>query len=256
MFQFLRPPTICLHIYYDHLAPEIFDRLQRIGANYSLVVTSPALSKTVEASIRHSTADGNMCLSKIVAATSDRFCSALPHVKSELLCKVHTKGDDPKWGSAWRNTCLDALIGSAERFDNVINAFKADRKLAIVGPALVYKSAKYLMFDNQPMLTKVAAHLDINLPDDWGFFAGTMFWARHSMLKPIMRIERAFTFDAESGARDGQLAHALERTFGLLAAVGGSRIGTLSTERYDVSTFLAPGNPSRSLMRDTFPLAR
>jgi lipopolysaccharide biosynthesis protein len=252
----MAPPTICVHIYYDHLAPAILDRLQRISADFSLVVTGPALSKTVEASIRALGRPWKYLPVENRGRDVRPFLLCLPHVNSELLCKVHTKGDDPRWGSAWRDACLDALIGSTERFQNVINAFKAERDLAIVGPELVYKSARYLMFENQPMLEEIAAHLDVDLPDDWGFFAGTMFWARRSMLEPIMRIEHKLAFDAEGGEKDGQLAHALERAFGLLAATGGSRIGTLSPERHDVSTFPAPGNPSRSLMRNTFPLVR
>jgi O-antigen biosynthesis protein len=61
--------------------------------------------------------------------------------------------------------------------------------------------------------------------DKYGFFKGTMFWARFDALRPILK--RGFGYDdfePETGQIDGTLAHGLERALCLVPEILGRQI--------------------------------
>jgi GT2 family glycosyltransferase len=116
----------------------------------------------------------------------------------------------------------------------------------MVGPAGTYQSTHRLMLDNRPRLETLHQFLWGEPLDsqDWGFFCGTQFWARVSLLAPLAllshRLGADFSIDYQ---QDGRLEHALERLFGLLPVHQQQRIGLLHRSQggqYDVLQLARP----------------
>ena len=228
-----------VHVYYPELWQEIADRLLAIEHPFDLYVTTCA---KVEAPVR------SAVLAAFPTATVKVFANIgmdiLPFLSLVNLfadrgytavCKLHTKKGDGVLAAQWRTAMLDALIGTPVSVQLVAQAFAADSLLQLVGPAEYFQSARKLMLDNEPAVNNLYAGLSgqsgrVSVPGDWGFFAGTMFWARPTLLKPLAEIvlnAPVAKFEPETVKLDGQFVHAIERVFGLLPALFGGKIGLL-----------------------------
>ena len=233
-----RRPAVVAHLYYPDIGLEIIDRLERLAGKFHLVVTTPP---PVDPVIARRLAQWGDRVEIIETENRGRdvgpFLAVLPSLLErgfQVCLKLHTKGRRSPFSLVWRHCAYDALIGSEAVFDRALDAFAADPSLALVGPAPLFVSAATHMLGNAEALQRAAAVClpGKRLPRDWGFFAGTMFWARTEALKPLLQLRRfGITFGPERRSADGELEHALERLFGLLGAVGGQRTGLM-----DIST--------------------
>jgi hypothetical protein len=87
------------------------------------------------------------------------------------------------------------------------------------------------MYSNRPNVEKLLNTISAGWPDtEWGFFAGTMFWIRGSLLKPLItnyeKLVHAIYSEKEINTTggDGNWPHAMERVFGVLPAMGGQSV--------------------------------
>ncbi len=106
------------------------------------------------------------------------FLDFLPTIiekRFDFLLKLHTKKDNPETGAVWRNIMLESLLGNTELIDNIIDTFLSSPKIALIGPELLYKSAKRFMYSNASSLDKILNIVGSNLDEqnDWGFFTGS-----------------------------------------------------------------------------------
>jgi hypothetical protein len=104
----------------------------------------------------------------------------------------------------------------------------AERELALAGPRELYLSGPGQMTLNRHNVEKLTRSLypGRSIPAAWGFFAGTMFWARPDFFRPLVEgAGRTFSFENDNTTSDGQLAHAWERVLGIHATLSGKRIG-------------------------------
>lgn len=69
---------------------------------------------------------------------------------------------------------------------------------------------------NDEMVKQFAKKANINIPDDFMFPAGSMFWFNPNIFKKLVQYVDLTKFDFEKGQIDGTKAHAVERIFGLL----------------------------------------
>lgn len=117
---------------------------------------------------------------------------------------------------------LDALIGSPGKVDQIIRSFTSDDSLNMVG-AIPFMSPikKYPYSDNGYYISNILK-LKIS-PTEGVFCAGTMFWIRPNVLKPLIEVAGVsiLSFSPEKGSNDGELAHILERAFAHLALENG-----------------------------------
>ncbi len=171
----------------------------------------------------------------------------LPFVAEEgyaAICHLHTKKGDSGYAAEWRAIGYDGLIRDDALVTRLLDAFRDDPALMLAGPAALYKSAASHQFGNAGLVAELAPRLMAPLYPlaDWGFFAGTMFWTRPELLR---RIADLAAFDDHQSERDGTLAHALERLFGLAAVALGGTIG-LVDEDGSLALVRAPGEPSHT----------
>jgi lipopolysaccharide biosynthesis protein/GT2 family glycosyltransferase len=169
----------------------------------------------------------------------------------EICCKVHTKKGTTKFADSWRDICFGTMVGTKEIVLDIVNNFRRDPKLAIVGPESMYKSGARMIGANGDRILQLEAIIGSNdVPldaPDWGFFAGSVFWFRPSLLSSLGKLSEV-DFGAEDGAEDGGVAHAVERLFGSRILKSSVRIGyarkVLNGEA-TISTQQSPGTPDK-----------
>jgi len=89
------------------------------------------------------------------------------------------------------------------------------------------------MYGNENPVAEILSVLDKSLDQDaeWVFFAGTIFWARLDMFKPLLSntafsdlIQQNMGLEMKSGS-PASIFHALERVVGLLPEITGMQTG-------------------------------
>lgn len=227
--------VIAVHIYYLEIWPEIAQRLDKIDYPFILDITTPPEQVArVEPAVKRDFPAARIHITPNRGMDILPFLSLVPRWQEEGIlaaCKLHTKkGDGGKIATHWRQHLFDTLIGHPATPTRIARAFADHPRLVMAGPATLFLSGQRLMYENQPALQQLSLALNHGpLPEtDWGFFAGTMFWARPAALAPLAQLvtTTALTVTGDY-VKDGQYEHALERAFGLIQHHRGGQIGIL-----------------------------
>src|SRR5262249_49583791 len=144
----------------------------------------------------------------------------------ELVCKLHTKRspDEPD-GNAWRRALIDGILGSSSRIQQIISSFRSDPDLGIVvADGNVFRAYEHWSGDEKwlaQLLPRIGIAPDVK---DRSFPGGSIFWIRSFLLRPLCGLGLNLNdFEPEPLPRDGALAHAVERIFGLICEDAGMR---------------------------------
>ena len=245
--------AIVLHLFYPDIALELIERVGALSAGADVIVTAPGpLPPAVKAAL-----DRLPNRIEIVPVANRGWDVAplfaiLPLLAErgyDLVCKLHTKKGGSGYAAEWRDLFHEALTGSDAIVARIEAAFASDPALELVGPAALYKSSASHLFRNAGLLETLAPRLTAPLapPSDWGFFAGTMFWARRTMLERLAPLADFGSGGSAEEERDGALAHAFERLFGLAPLAEGGTIGLVTPDGAGdaaIEIVTAPGAPS------------
>ena len=239
--------AIHLHLFYPDVARELIDRVAALGrADIDVLATwsgplDPALDRALDRIpgrvVRVETPNRGWDIGPLL--------HLLPLIREEgyeALCHLHTKKGDSGYAAEWRAIAYDGLIRDDVLVARLLAAFESDPALMLAGPEALYKSAASHQFGNAAILSDLAPELMAPLYPlaDWGFFAGTFFWARPILLERIAGLAR---FDGHDADRDGTLAHAVERLIGLAPVALGGDVA-LVDDAGEVAVARAPGSPS------------
>lgn len=150
------------------------------------------------------------------------FIFLLPRLKTagyEYVLKLHTKrsihrGD----GQEWLQSSVENLLPNQKRVKAIIEELQSGT--AVIGPVDHFVALSQYMGRNYEHISRLlhdryddekadALMASIN---DYGFFAGSMFWARVDAFDSLMRVPFIpEDFESERGQIDGTMAHAVER---------------------------------------------
>ncbi|MBU3076993.1 glycosyltransferase [Sphingomonas quercus] len=236
--------AIHLHLFYPDVAIELIGRVARLGRPDIAVLAThcgpldPAVARALETLPAVRTIE-----TPNLGWDIGPLLHVLPQLRDlgvEAVAHLHTKKGDSGYAPEWRAMAYEGTIADAALVERIIAAFADDADLALVGARALYKSAASHQFRNAELLAELAPRLlaPYYPPADWGFFAGTFFWARLGLLERLI----PFGDFGEGGERDGTLAHALERLIGLAPVAHGGRIGLVG-EDGEIETVAAPGAP-------------
>src|SRR4051812_21754258 len=241
--------AIHLHLFYPDVARELIDRVARLGrpdldvlATYAGALdpdVNRALDRIPGRVIRVEAPNRGWDIGPLL--------HLLPIIREEgyeAVCHLHTKKGDSGYAAEWRAIAYDGLIRDNALVTRLLAAFETEPSLMLAGPAALYKSAASHQFGNADILSQLAPKLMAPLYPlaDWGFFAGTFFWARPALLE---RIAALAEFDGHDATRDGTLADAVERLIGLAPVALRGEIG-LVDEDGELSLAHAPGSPDHT----------
>ena len=233
-----------LHLYYPDVALELVGRVGALGPIDVIVTHIGPLDASVVAALAALPGE----IEQVQVPNRGWDIGPLLHILPMARAKrwaaighLHTKKGDSGYAAEWRAIGYEGTIGDNGTVARIVDAF-ADPAVMLAGPAALYKSAASHQFANAEMLSALAPKLLAPLypPADWGFFAGSFFWARIEILE---RVAALADFASQDATRDGTLAHALERLIGLAPVASGGSIALVG-ENGAIETVHAPGRPS------------
>lgn len=229
---------VAIHAYYLDELPELLQCLKNIPCGFNLYITTP--ENSVE---RVSSLAEKAGFKAAVIGMENKGYDLLPFVKLlpklisdgvEVVCKLHTKkgaanleGLYPGIEPVWSDLLVKPILGSEETVAGILDAFASHPDLGMVGSASMYRSAQDLMYGNQADVIKIVSQIDDReLPlENWGFFAGSMFWCRVNSMESLGAIVDLNAVQNESN--NGDIAsywHALERVLGYLPNLVGQKV--------------------------------
>lgn len=222
--------AIVVHVFYLDIWEEIQAYISGLNMGYDLYITLP-----------HGTAESDII--KIfqqqphiyVYMTENRGRDVLPflqvmslidNAKYQYICKLHTKKtNESALGNVWRKLLYFDLLGSHETVTDILKCFDDEEIAIVTGKNTILDSQRY-SYGNSKNIEALALQTGIIYDEHYLFPAGTMFWIRPSLVKPLVSLfqENKLHFEDEAGQKDDTLAHAIERFFGILAQVQNKKI--------------------------------
>ena len=157
------------------------------------------------------------------------FLETVRYVKDrgyKFFCKVHSKKGN-KYPDTWRRVMFDALAATPERVMDTVALFRSNPRILMSGPSQFWLNGHDFELGSAPRLDELTARLGFGggiLNDNWAFFAGTCFWIDAQLAGTIADTISIDDFCETEVARNGQMAHAVERLFCLVATILGGEI--------------------------------
>ncbi len=225
--------AVVVHLYYPDSWPLLAKSLEPLKAvDYDLHVSIPDKNKSFIPDIKEFRKDAHIYI------VPNRGRDVLPFVHIgrrlkelgyEYVLKIHSKQSVHREdGSKWLEGLLASLIPTKQKYIKDILTLLADQTTGVIGPDGHYLPLKHYFGGNRQSIIRLLKELlgttETNAAsqqiDDFGFFAGTMFWARLDALEPLLDFYfQPDDFETEKGQIDGTIAHALERLIALVAEV-------------------------------------
>lgn len=247
--------AVVAHLFYEDLWDEIVSYIGNIPTAFDLYVTIPKRNAALRSQVLHKFPDATILEVDNAGRDIGPFLSVLPLLLNKnytAICKVHTKRGQTE-PTTWRRLMLEGLLGNEFLVTRILCSFQADPELLLVGAKDLYVSGPTHMMDNQTKIEEFVHQLypGRTLPPEWGFFAGTMFWISPRALKRHLQVFfDDLAFEVEDGANDGQIAHAIERLFGLIVTMENGHVGLTEFRGggpwgAKVNIDVAPGKPAQ-----------
>lgn len=226
--------AIAVHVYYLDLWPEIAAYLRAINYSYDLfITTTDAQSEAVSALVKQAFPQANIRTFPNEGMDILPFLKLMPELVEAgyvAVCKLHTKKGHDALAGVWRKLLLDTLVGDSSTVTTVMQAFAEDNQLAMIGSGVLYLSVQKLMYEqNKNNIQKLASALGIvDLPQNWGFFAGTMFWVKPVLLQTLAdKTGHYFEATTHTHKADGGEERALESLLSLVPASSQQKLALL-----------------------------
>jgi lipopolysaccharide biosynthesis protein len=216
------------HLYFEDVAKEMMDYLNRIPYPFDLFITTDSKSKVDKFSKLFKAGGRQRNLAVIqtpnigrdIAPLMVEMCKKL--AAYDFIGHFHTKKSTTvKWGDQWRHYLLNNLLGSKEIIAGIFAKFTVDPKLGLMFPQNYPLIAPYadwggLNVECEKLLKDVG--VDYSLPGRPDFPAGNMFWGRTAALKPLFDRKWSYDdFEPEEAQVGKTMAHVIERVWKYVA---------------------------------------
>ena len=221
-----------LHVYYPCMLPGILARLTQNLMRPDLYISIP--DEAVKARIEPMLADypGRVAQVQVVPNRGrdiGPFLTAFADEWSayDVVGHLHTKKsvelNDPALSLRWSEFLMENLLGGGHRMADTI----VDRLLADPGLGLVFPDDPHVMgwSGNRAHAEELGRRLGVtDLPDEFNFPVGTMFWARPAAIASLIDLRLQWDdYPVEPLGYDGTILHAIERLVPLVAVSSGFR---------------------------------
>ncbi len=221
--------AVVLHLYYTEMLPYFLKKLESIShLKYDLFITIPEQKAQFVSDVQSQLPNARVVVVPNCGRDVLPFVEVIRKIQNQgyvKVLKIHSKKSPHRSdGEQWRDRIIDSLLPkNKELLDELVKKL-SNKNTALVGPSGEYVSllvnfsatGHYLKnLVGKIVQTRIADDLT-RTSDEYGFFAGTMFWARIDALTPVVNNVRAEDFEPELGQQDSTLAHALERLFNVI----------------------------------------
>lgn len=233
-----RPVRILVvaHVYYPELWDELAARVAMLPADADLAVSlvrghADQLAGPVASRFPHAT----------VRVVENRGRDIWPLLQvldlvdgHDLVLKLHTKRSPHlESGEEWRSQLLTGVCASGAQVREILGLFAQNPWIGVLAPPGNVLGREFLGNNGSQLRALMGrGRRSCDLSDLW-FPAGSIFWARASVLVPLAELGLAASdFADEGGAIDGTLPHALERYVGVVAASQGLAVLDVAEARH------------------------
>lgn len=163
-----------------------------------------------------------------------------------MVVKIHTKKSNHRLtGDLWRKELFDSLL-TFRNIEKAIHYFNNYPEVGIIGTRGNVVPMSLYFGGNALALAFFCRKMQISVDElkSLTFVAGSMFFARLSVLSPLLDMHiSSEMFEEEAGQNDGTMAHAIERVFSLSSRV--CRMSIVDTS--------FPKNPTKVLVTADHP---
>jgi glycosyltransferase involved in cell wall biosynthesis len=221
-----------IHVHYPDLLPDILSRLSSCKTKPALLisVTSEENYSQVQAILK------NRQFKVEIQLVQNRGRDISPFLitfgakilsEYDYIGHIHTKKSvhsNQSMGKVWNLFLLENLLGNDNHkmMDIILSQFETDPSIGMV----FSDDPNICGWDlNRPIANELAKKLKLNdMPDNFIFPIGSMFWARTKTLEPLINLNLTWDdFPPEPIPVDGTMAHAIERIFSFLPAINGMK---------------------------------
>lgn len=226
-----------LHLYYINQLDEILARLQNLQElNFDLYVTMIEKSPAAEQKIKQFKPDAHILQLENKGYDIGPFMEVLHSLNLDnydYLLKIHTKGTAAENytringkrlnNKLWNRLLFDALLFSEEQVHNNLRQL-ANADIGMLSSAYLITDDKKLYEQFLPQINEILQAESLPQVDTFSFVAGTMFWAKASLFKPLQKYRLADFPVTDGKIKEGTLAHCFERLFGAVAQAQGLKL--------------------------------
>jgi 2-polyprenyl-3-methyl-5-hydroxy-6-metoxy-1,4-benzoquinol methylase len=225
--------AVVVHLYYTESWSLMSKEIKSINKKLplDLYVTIPEENQSFKSEILHQFPDAH------IFVVPNRGRDVLPFIQVaknlerigyEYVLKLHSKkSPHRKDGQEWFGEIMDNLTPVTPLVLTSLKKVLENEKTAIVGPKGQYVSLKvnydansfFLFKAFQKLRSKSIARQVGDNRSEYGFFAGTMFWARLDSISEIINKFEVIDFEHEGKHIDGTFAHATERLLCVLPEI-------------------------------------
>ncbi len=224
--------AVVVHLYYVDMLPLFKAKLSRLkNTDHDLYITIPDTCVGSLADIHKELPGARVAVVPNCGRDVLPFLEVMQQIKGmgySKILKLHSKKSPHRAdGAEWRDRIIDNLLPNDQRLiDQVLHLLDL-KDTALIGPADEYVSMlvnfSATSHHTQPICddiigSKATGYLMRN-PNEYGFFGGTMFWARADAIMPIITHVKDKDFEPEFGQEDSTLAHALERLLNVIPEI-------------------------------------
>lgn len=229
--------AVVLHLYYVDMLDYFLEKLDAMrNFDYDLFITLPDIRA------EHLSEIQERCPKARVVIVPNCGRDVLPFVEVvrnvykkgyKKVLKIHSKrSPHRKDGQEWRDKMINNLMPQNKETLTKVRKLLDEQSTSIIGPKGEYVSLLVNYDATNHHLTRIISLIygekqarEIKpTADEFGFFAGTMFWARIDAIMPVVNTVNPVDFEPELGQVDSTLAHALERLFCLVPELNNQRI--------------------------------
>lgn len=242
--------AIHIHIYFDELANEMLDYINRMPYAFDLFITTDKISKVEKIKKLFKLHGKQNLLNVLKVPNVGRDIGPLLVSVGKRLAgydyvgHFHTKKSNTvDWGDNWRHYLLNNLLGGKEEIAGIFKKFSDNKDLGLVYPPTYPLIAPYadwgsMQLECSDLLKKIGC--EVQLPTNPNFPAGNMFWAKGLAIRPLLTHNWTYDdFEVESGQVGKTLSHAVERIWKYMAAFNG----------YNTSEILCKQSHSLKILR-------
>lgn len=213
-------PLIILHLFYTEMWDEFKDYFNKLDTEFDLMVTIPIEQREFGEIIRNTYAKCKILYLPNKGLDIGPFLCVLKYLKLNNLeyshiVKLHTKKSHyhpTGFGTTWRNSLVDCLIGSSDIFKSNLDLISNSVTIKMCG------SKKWLLKTNRGRHEKTLSYLKITSKSG-SFIGGTIFISDYKTIVDFFTIEQLDKLYEEMPigyVQDHSVAHDLERVFGFI----------------------------------------
>ena len=222
-----------LHAFYPEFVPGIVERLNFNVSSPDLFISVATPEGAAEVRAALSGYRGRLCDLQVTPNLGRDFGPLLTQF-GRALCygydvigHLHTKKSvhvpDRPVAEAWNAFLLENLIGGERggaMLDAILSAMEVDSGIGLVFPDDPHVIS---WTKNRKLAEDLATRMKLgDLPEQFNFPVGSMFWARSPVLSRFIELDLAWgDYPPEPVPIDGTMVHAIEQLFGVVPATLG-----------------------------------